>query len=57
MTIGTEFMYEHGVILDFGRMTITVDGVEIPALAAGEEPSAKKVRHRQPKPTAAGQSN
>ena len=37
MIVGTPFMRKHGLILDFAKDTLTMQGTNIPMLTAGQE--------------------
>ena len=61
--IGTPFMHDYGVVLDFEKGAIRVNGTWIPALKGGEgEPAVKSMSERKgkmvvrSKPTRAGPS-
>jgi hypothetical protein len=37
MIIGTPFMHKHGLALDFGKNTLSTQGILIPTLTTGQE--------------------
>ncbi|KAI0358443.1 hypothetical protein OH77DRAFT_1448834 [Trametes cingulata] len=48
--IGTPFMNAHGVVLDFGRRVIVVDGQTIPAFTAAEDSEYRTKRRENRRP-------
>ncbi len=46
MVVGTPFMHENGVVLDFARLTVTVNGVVTPALPYPADADARLHRSR-----------
>ncbi|KJA14801.1 hypothetical protein HYPSUDRAFT_149927, partial [Hypholoma sublateritium FD-334 SS-4] len=48
MIVGTPFMHQNKVVLDFGDMTVSVNGIVTPALAATREEKGKSRENNAP---------